>query len=230
MRFVESVFRKTRHFVENVYRHRFGNAAHDCAVYRSALVVHAAVHEDLFLSVHFLYVLFAHGAAHDVRLSEGEAAQRTAHFHDLFLIDHDAVGIGKDGLHQRVLVFDALRIVLIFDVIGNGVHRAGAVQRNARDDIFESRRTQVAHKAFHAGTFKLEHGVGIPRPYEVVRAGIFVTELVEVKHPSRRFLYVIHRLFDIGQGNEPQKVHFKHAELFDLLHVELRGDILAVSL
>ena len=119
VRFVESVFRKAGHLVENIHGDRLRHAAHDGAVYGAPLFVHAAVHEYLFLAFHLLHVLFTHGAAHDVRLSERESAQTAADLHDLFLIDHDAVGVGKDRFHQRVFVFDAVGIVLVFDVVGD---------------------------------------------------------------------------------------------------------------
>src|SRR5690606_40093106 len=85
-----------------------------------------------------LFLLLRHGAAHQVRLDERIAEQLRADLHDLLLVDDDAVRLFQDRLELGVLVFDRLQPVQAAVIGGDVIHRAGAVERNARDDVLET--------------------------------------------------------------------------------------------
>ena len=63
-----------------------------------------------------------------------DAAEAVQDPHDLFLVDHDAVGLGQDFLHDRVRIGRLLAAVLAVDVGVDhaAAERAGAVEGGAR--------------------------------------------------------------------------------------------------
>ena len=129
-----------------------------------------------------------------------------------------------------MLVDDGIRIVLEFDIVGDGIHGARAVEGNARDDVLKRSGAEVSHKLFHPRTFQLEHRVRIALADELVSAHVFISDFMKIDVNAEIFLDVIHRFLDVRQSPQPQKVHFQHAQLLHFLHVELGGDILAAPL
>ena len=89
MRLVEGVVREVHDLVKQACSDRFGHAALDRAVNAKLLV---AVDEVDALLFKLLHLLFTHGAAHHICLAERVTRKALEHLHDLFLIDHTAVG------------------------------------------------------------------------------------------------------------------------------------------
>ena len=76
--------------------------------------------------------------------------------------------------------------------------------------------------------FELEHCVRIPLGNKRISVCI-VARLIEFHRPSRILFDIIERLFDIGERRKRQKVHFQHSDGLHFLHIELCGNILAVT-
>ena len=84
--FIEGVGRKTRHFIVDLVGDFLGDAIGDTA---RAFVARlgAAVDKMLAFCLHHRVLLFTHGTADVICLSERETGQFTEYLHDLFLVD-----------------------------------------------------------------------------------------------------------------------------------------------
>ena len=219
MALVEGVGRKAGHLVVDLVCHLLRDTVGNAA---GAFVagLGAAVHKMFPLGFHDGVLLFAHGAANVICLSEGEARQFPEDLHDLLLIDDAAVGHIQNVCQLRSLVADLVRLVPIAQIGGNGVHGARAVQTDQSDDIFKVLGLQPHKHLLHAGGFQLEHTLGIALPQHFV--GIRVV-IVQITDGELRVLLLYRnlRISDDSQGAQTQKVHLQKTQLFDLGHVEL---------
>ena len=219
VRFVEGIGRERDHLVVDLVRHLFGNAVFDAA---GAFLagVGAAVDKVGALGLHDLELFLAHGAADIVGLAEAEARQLAADLHDLLLVDDAAVGDVEDMRELRRFVADFVRFAAVAQVGGDGVHRAGAVQRDQGDDVLEVFRAHAGQHLGHAGGFKLEDTLGLAAGQHCVGGGVVVVDALVRK----RGLFLLHGglgVADDGQRAQAEEVHFKQAEALDLGHVEL---------
>ena len=57
--------------------------------------------------------------------------------------------------------------MLVFNIFRNEIHRARAIERDARDDVLNRPRLQLLHEILHAGAFKLEHARSVARRQHV---------------------------------------------------------------
>ena len=223
---VEGVGGKTDHIIVDLVCHCLRDAVFDAA---SALLARlgASMDKMFALGLHDLELFLAHSAAHIVGLAEAEACQLTADLHDLLLINDDTVGHIHDVGHLRGLVNDLGRVLSVAQIRWDGVHRAGAVQRDQGDDIFQVFRAHAHQHLGHAGRFKLEDAHRLAAGQHLVGGGVVV---VNVGHPEIRVLGVANGhlgIVDDGEGAQAQEVHLQQAQALDLHHVEL-GDRQAV--
>ncbi len=104
---------------------------------------------------------------------------RLGDLHHLFLIDHDAVGLGQD----RRAVPDAAAPTPRRACAGNRRdvgHRAGAVQRHGGDQILEPVGAHLAQHVAHALAFELEHPAGIAARQHLVGSRIIERQPGEI--------------------------------------------------
>ena len=152
MALVEGVGRKAGHFVVDLVCHLLRDAVGNAA--RTFVTgFGTAVHKVLPLCFHDSVLLFAHGAADVICLSEGKACQLPEDLHDLLLIDDAAVGYIQNVRQLRGLVADFVRLVPVAQIGRNGVHGARAVQTDQSDDIFKVLGLQAHKHLLHAGGF-----------------------------------------------------------------------------
>ena len=130
---------------------------------------------------------------------------------------------------QRGIIFNLGRVKFVFDIGRNIRHRPRAIERNARDNVFQTVGLEILHEPLHAPLFELEHGVGIPFGNQSVRLLVFISDLVPVDDGTRVLEDIVARLFYIGEGRQGKEVHLEHADRLNLFHIELGGDVLAVS-
>lgn len=173
-------------------------------------------------------MFFRHGAAHEVCLTEGVPCKILEDLHDLFLINDDAVGLLENGLQKRREIADLIGLRTVFEVRRDEIHGSRAIERDPCNEVFETVRLKLFHEPLHAALFELEHGVRIRFRNELIGA-LVVALLSEGDLPARVLFDVVERFFDIGEGRECEEVHLEHADGLHLFHVELRGDIFAVS-
>jgi len=116
--FIEAVSRKFLHQVENFSRNRFLDVAFS-----------GALNKNSALTLHFLDVLFTHGATQQVCAAKRVAANHLGDSHHLFLINHDAVGFLEHRLHALVKVFHFLSAEFSVNKGRNQIHRARTIER-----------------------------------------------------------------------------------------------------
>ena len=176
--------------------------------------------EVLTLRLHDLELLFTHGAADVISLAEAEAGQLAADLHDLLLIDDNAVRDIDDVRHLRRLIGHMGRVLAVAQIGRNGVHRAGAVERDQCDNVLEVFRAHADKHLRHARGFKLEDTLGLALCQHRVGVGIVI---VEVRNAEIRVLAAHGQLgiMDDRQRAQTQKIHFQKTQTLDLHHVEL---------
>ena len=181
----------------------------------------AAVDEALALRVHLGLDLLAHRAAQQVGVAERVARQDLRGLHHLFLIDEDAVGLGKDAFELGVRVLDAFEPVLAPAEQRDVVHRAWPIERDERDDVAEIGRLHRRQRAPHAFGFELEHADGVAALEQFIDLFVLPRERrqVDLDLPA---LQQVDRLAQHRQRLEAQEVEFDEAGILDELHVELR--------
>ena len=227
VRLVEGVGSEALHLGEELGAHLGRDALRNTPRDVAALV-DIAVDELILLRHQLGAVLFRHGAAHEVCLSQRIARKVLEDLHDLLLIDDDAERLLQNGLEHGRQVMDIRGVRPVLQIFGNEVHGPRAIERNARDEIFEAVGLQLLHELLHAALFELEHGVRIAVGDELICLGV-VARLREFHRLARILFDIVERLLDIGERGERQKVHLEHADGLHFLHVELGGDVLAVA-
>jgi len=92
----------------------------------------AALHrprDKLFaVSGQLLLLLFGDGAAQQVGIADGITGHVASHAQDLLLVDADAIGFLEDRLQRGVRILDRFFAMLALDIVGDELHRAGAIQ------------------------------------------------------------------------------------------------------
>src|SRR3989338_4127343 len=214
VRFVEAVAVERFDELPDLVRGFFGDA-----------VFHHARDELVLLLFQKRLDLFADRFAERVGFRQGEAAQFLCDFHDLFLIDHDAVGVFEDALHAGMDVRDGIPAVLARDEFGNKLHGAGTEQRDHGDDIIERGRLELFEVALHARGFELEHAGGARVLEKLERFLVVERDLVHVDFLAVLDLHQFQRLLDDGQVLQAEEIHFQKAEVFDGVHFILRDDL-----
>ena len=214
MRLVERVVREVVHLVvdgrRDVLRDAVGHAAGDIAGC-------VAADERAALLFDVLDLLFAHGAAHHVRLPERIPGKLAEDLDDLLLIEDAAVGDGEDGLQHRVLVFDERRILLAGDQARDRFHRARPVGGDDDGQIFDRLRLQAHAHARHAGRFHLEHTGGPALREHVHDLGVVVGD---AGHGEVRLglTDIADGIVDDGDVAQAEEVHFEEPELLQRRH------------
>ena len=96
--FVEGVAGKGGHLVEDMLGHILRHAVAHRAGHGDFAVFHLPVDENFLFFGHDVVLFLGHGAAHQIAAAIGIPGQIAHDLHDLFLIDHAAVGDVEDGL------------------------------------------------------------------------------------------------------------------------------------
>ena len=161
MGLIKGIGGKCGHFIKELIGNRFGNAVADTSGNEDLSIFLKPVNEDFTFLGHDIVFFLGHGTPNQVTAAIGISGKVTDDLHDLFLIDDTAVSDGKDRAQGLVQVLDALGILPVLDVHGNGIHGAGAIEGDSRNDILEILRTHVAEKASHPCRFELEDPVRI---------------------------------------------------------------------
>ena len=211
MALVEGVGRKAGHFVVDLVCYLLRDAVGNTA--RAFVAgLGAAVHKMFPLGFHDGVLLFAHGAADVICLSEGEARQLPEDLHDLLLIDDNAVRDIDDVRHLRRLIGHMGRVIAVAQVGRDGVHRAGAVKTDKSDDIFKVLRLQTHENLFHTRGFELEHALRFTLTQHLISRCIVIIQLSD---GEGRVFFLDGRLRvpDDRQGTQAEEVHFQQAQL-----------------
>ena len=218
MRFVKGIGSKAGHFIKNFCSYLFAYTVFCTAVYKMWA-----------FSSHNISFFLCHSTAHEVWLTIAVTCQSTAYLHYLFLVNNTAICNFQNILQQRMFIFNQLRIVSVPYKGRYRIHRARAVKRNNRYQVFYIHRFQVHQNIFHTAAFKLEHAYSITiwqhaESFFIVCRYSVCTEwrCVLLNH----FFSVVNNC----QCTQAQKVHFQQAQLLDGGHRELCNQLTVVVL
>ena len=224
MRLVERVICKIHDLIKDGFRRLLIHAALHRAVNAQLLI---AENEVGALFFQLLHLLFGHRTAHHVRLAERIARHHAEYLHDLFLIDHTAVGDVQNILEQRMLVFDLRRVVLARDIARNRLHRSRTVQGDDRRDIFNRVRLESGHDICNARTFKLEYTAGLSLREHLIGRVVLQRDFIQ----AERRIHLLHHLFGIRQNSQisqTEEVHLEQSQLLQRRHDKLRDHVAVV--
>ena len=231
MRLVERIAGKVNHRIEDMIRRLLVNSLRGAAGY---ILGRIAVHEITAFLLHDMLFLLAHRAADKIRAAQRIAAQIPDDLHNLLLIDDAAVSRLQNRLQERRIIGHFTAAFLAGNVLRYKVHRAGTVQRDAGDDIFQTPGAQFLHETLHASGFKLEHTICVscPQrrknirvlhlyPVDINRdgAGVFcgfcsggsdrrLIRRIRAAGPADRRIRHADRVLDDAECPKTQKVHF----------------------
>lgn len=181
----------------------------------------AAGYKFFALGGHYFGFLFAHGAAEDVALSEGEAGEGLGGLLNLFLVDDDAVGFVEDGFEQGVVVLYVFGAVFAAGEAFDELHGAGAVEGEDGDDVLYAVGGDLAEGVAHAGGFELEDADGVAAGEELVDFGVVEGQFFGVNFDSVVAFDEGAGFVDDGEVFETEEVHFKEADGFGGVFFEL---------
>ena len=162
MRLVECIRCERRQLIKQLVGDRWRHAAAHAAFHHHvAGLIGQTVDEHLAFFFHNVVLFLGHSTAHDIGATKRISGQRTENLHDLLLVDRHAAGDTEDRLEQRMQEFHLLRVLAVAYIGGNRLHRAGTVQRNSRDKIFQIARFHLRQQTAHTGRFQLEHALAV---------------------------------------------------------------------
>ena len=161
MGFVERIGRKGAHFIKNLVCDFFRNSVAHCAgKFQVSVFVKFSVNEIFPFLRHNVKFFLAHCTANKVCPSVGISRKLTDNFHNLFLIDDASVCNIENRFKKRSFVSNFFRVVAVFKIFRNGIHRAGAIKRNNRRKVFDGFRAKTHKNASHARRLELENALG----------------------------------------------------------------------
>ncbi len=211
MALVEAVVGELREQVEDGVGSVLGDA-----------VLDRAFDENRALLVHLGADFLTHGAAQQVGVAERVAGHHLCDLHHLFLIDDDAERLLQDRLQDRMQIFRLL-LAMFASAIGRNVrHRARAIQRHQRDDVFKTVGAHIDQRAPHALTFQLEHADHIAarqhrKSIRIVERHFWQLDM------DVALLEQFHRDVEHGQRLQAEEVELHQPGRLHPFHVEL-GD------
>ena len=214
VRLVEGVVCEGVDIVVDRLRGALADPVRDAALDAPARV---AVQERAALLFNVLDLFLAHGAAEHIRLPERVAGKLLEDLNDLLLIDDAAVGDRQDRLELRNEVCHLARIVLAGDELRNGVHRAGAVERDKSRDILNVLRLETDAHARHAARFKLKDARSLARGEHFIGLGIVLRDVRQLE-AGLRFLHGLDRVVEHRQIAQAEEVHFEQPQLLERRH------------
>ena len=133
--------------------------------------------------------------------------------------------LARDPLEPRVDVRHLLLTVLPLRVAGDVAHRPGPVERDERDQVVEDRRLDLPQRLAHARRLELEHADRVALLEHRVGLLVVERELADVDVPDQ-----CARLVDHVEVAQAEEVHLEQAERLDVVHRELRHDLLVRAL
>ena len=160
--------------------------------------------------VHFLRFFLAHRSPENIRLAQGKARHAIGNRHHLFLIDNDTVCLGQQLFKGRHFVRDGDFPLLTFDKVRNKIHRAGSVEGDDGNNLFEPIWAKTGEEIAHAGTFQLEDPGGLAAGQQ--REGLRIverngTDRKRIGRPAARVDQAL-GVRDHGQGLKAKEIKF----------------------
>ncbi len=193
---------------------------------RRDVVRRAAVEELRLQRRHQLVDLLADRATQRLGLGAREAGHLLRDLQILFLIHANALGIGGNRLQPLVDVRDRLAPVLAGRVARDVLHRAGPVEGDERDQVLELGRLHLPQRVAHAGGLELEDARRVGARQHLVDLAVVERDRADVEIAADQ----LDGLVDHVEVAQAEEVHLQQAERLDVLHRDLRHDLLVGAL
>ena len=162
-----------------------------------------------------------------IRLREFDSPQPVQNPHDLFLIDHHAVGLVQDRVDNRVQA--RKRQSFVFDVDVRHHHppfqRAGPIKCGRRDNVCEFVRLHLGQQIPHPAGLELEDPFRLASLKQCKGWLVIQRQLDGIDIDTAMLLDVLDRLVEDREVAKTQKVHLQQSGLFDRRTFPLRDDI-----
>ncbi len=171
-----------------------------------------AVEKERLLCVHLGLDLLAHRPAQRVRAAQRVTRHPAGDLHHLLLIDDDALGLVEERVDGRMKQFAGFPAVLDVAELGDVLHRAGAVERDQRDDVLDAGGLELAQGVAHARAFHLEDRDGGGGGIERVGRGIVERDRADVDVDAARRQQV-EGVADDRERLQPEEVELHEARL-----------------
>ena len=180
---------------------------------------HAGREFFVFGRQHFGFFL-AHGFAEPVGFAGRVVGDTPGDFHDLLLVDDEAVGFVQD-VFERFFQFgvdggDGFAPVFPVRVVQVGVnaHGAGPVEGEGGHDVVEFGGLHAFQEFLHAAGVQLEHAEGVAPGQEFVYVGVGDGEVFQVDGFVPVDFNVFQGVADDCEVAQAQEVHFEQADGF----------------
>ena len=201
VRFVEAVAGEGDDEVPEFLGDLFGDAIAD----GSGDIVSVEAGDNFFL-------FFADGFDAFVGFGEFDVANAVQDPHDLFLVDHNAVGFFENGVDGGVYFSGRFAAVFDIDVFHDHAAFEGSwsVECGGGDDIGEAVGLHFGEEVAHASGFELEDTFGFAALEESEGAGVGEVgfDLFEVEVGVAAF-DVLDGFIEDGEVSQSEKVHFE---------------------
>ena len=138
---------------------------------------------------------------------------------------------GEDRLELRQLVLDLAPAMLAFHPIVNHarLQRPRTIQRVEHNQVFEAIGFRLPQQLAHPGALELEDPEGGAVLKYPVGLRVVERNVVDVEVDPLGPLDLLQAVVDERERAQPEEIHLQEADPFDLLHVPLRGEFVALA-
>ena len=123
-----------------------------------------------------------------------------------------------------MLVFDLHLAVAAFDEFRNQLHRAGAIKRDQRRDVFDGTDLKFAAQIAHPAGFQLEYAERFRAIEQVVGFLVIERQVVDWHFDAVRAPDHFARVADDRERLQTEKIHLQQAEVTNGIHRVLRDE------
>ena len=168
-----------------------------------------SLEEICFHLLHLLSIFFGHGPSEQIGLAQSKTCITLSYLHNLFLIEHDAIGRSQnicDGFIQQVNTFLA---VLTLDEVIRIITGTGTIETGGRNQVFKAVWFDPLQKIDGPWLLKLENALGLACGKELQGLLIFQVNVFNHYLNAIFFSDSFFHLLGKGQIAQTQEVHLE---------------------
>ena len=162
-----------------------------------------------------------------IRLRQVDPAEPVQNPHDLFLVDHHAVGLVHDRIDDRMNARQRLLAVLDLHVGHDHApfERAGPVEGRRGDDVGELVGLHLGQQVAHPARLKLEDSFGFAPLKQCERGFVVERQLDRIDLNAAMLCHILHGLVEDREVAQTEEVHLQQSGLLDRRAFPLRDDV-----
>ena len=190
--------------------------------------------DKFLLFAHQNFRLFlSHSTAEHVGRTKRESRDFLRNLHDLFLIDHNAVGFFENRLKTWVRIMNRFWLPFSVDVVRNTVHWTRTVKCVQSNQIFKFFRLELTQNFLHTRRFKLENCSRVTPLKKLECLWISFTHICTHKIWFTRLFMTVYNIFRISNQRkcfETKIVEFYKSARLDYVHCILNADLSSLGI